>query len=242
MDLSGSLRQLQKSCTISPILCQQSCLLSFIYLSLLSVLSLLSWICKPYLPTYLRSWALLEKLPIVQLLKNFPAFYGTRKFIIVFTRALHWSLSWDRSIQSILSQPISLRSILISQKTSLFFQLQWLRRVSLKNRRTIGVFSRVRDDNQRLISVANQTIGVITGLCRKNHAMSCEVAPLIRGYKNSGLENVHHLCTADSGLSFVLAKRPETGQGVNFYIYTKNKQKYPVLRQGQGYFPCYIKI
>jgi hypothetical protein len=24
--------------------------------------------------TYLRSWALLEKLPIVQLLKNFPAF------------------------------------------------------------------------------------------------------------------------------------------------------------------------
>jgi hypothetical protein len=28
--------------------------------------------------TYLRSWALLEKLPIVQLLKKFPAFYGTR--------------------------------------------------------------------------------------------------------------------------------------------------------------------
>jgi hypothetical protein len=37
--------------------------------------------------------ALLEKLPIVQLLKNFPAFYGTRYFITVFTRALHWSLS-----------------------------------------------------------------------------------------------------------------------------------------------------
>jgi hypothetical protein len=37
--------------------------------------------------------ALLEKLPIVQLLKNFPAFYGTRRFITVFTRALHWSLS-----------------------------------------------------------------------------------------------------------------------------------------------------
>jgi hypothetical protein len=30
---------------------------------------------------------------IVQLLKNFSAFYGTRKFITVFTRALHWSLS-----------------------------------------------------------------------------------------------------------------------------------------------------
>jgi hypothetical protein len=40
-------------------------------------------------------------------------FYGTRKFITVFTRALHWSLSWAKSIQSILSHPISLRSILI---------------------------------------------------------------------------------------------------------------------------------
>jgi hypothetical protein len=36
---------------------------------------------------------LLKKLPIVQPLKNFPAFYGTRKFITAFTRALHWSLS-----------------------------------------------------------------------------------------------------------------------------------------------------
>jgi hypothetical protein len=38
-----------------------------------------------YLLTYSWSWALLEKLPIVQPLKNFPAFYGTRKFIIAFT-------------------------------------------------------------------------------------------------------------------------------------------------------------
>jgi hypothetical protein len=43
--------------------------------------------------THSWSWALLEKLPIVQLLKNFPAFYGTRRFITVFTRAPHWSLS-----------------------------------------------------------------------------------------------------------------------------------------------------
>jgi hypothetical protein len=49
----------------------------------------------------------------VQLLKNSPAFYGTRRFITVFTRALHWSRSWARSIQSIPSYPISLRSILI---------------------------------------------------------------------------------------------------------------------------------
>jgi hypothetical protein len=34
-----------------------------------------------------HSWsrALLEKLPIVQLLENFPAFYGTRRFITAFT-------------------------------------------------------------------------------------------------------------------------------------------------------------
>jgi hypothetical protein len=38
----------------------------------------------------------------VQLLKNFSAFYGTRRFITVLTRSLHWSLSWARSIQSIL--------------------------------------------------------------------------------------------------------------------------------------------
>jgi hypothetical protein len=46
--------------------------------------------------TYLLKelWALLEKPPIVQPLKNFPAFYGTRRFITVFTRALQWSLSW----------------------------------------------------------------------------------------------------------------------------------------------------
>jgi hypothetical protein len=66
-----------------------------------------------WLTHHSRSWALLEKPPIVQLLKSFPAFYGTRKFVTVFTRALHWSLSWARSIQSIPSHPISLRSIII---------------------------------------------------------------------------------------------------------------------------------
>jgi hypothetical protein len=58
--------------------------------------------------THSWSWALLEKPPIVQLLKNFSIFYGTRMFITVFTRALCWSLSWVRSIQSILSHPVIL--------------------------------------------------------------------------------------------------------------------------------------
>jgi hypothetical protein len=65
-----------------------------------------------FLLTHSRSWALLEKPPNVQPLKNFPAFYGNRRFITVFTRAVHWSLSWVRSIQSISSHPISVRSIL----------------------------------------------------------------------------------------------------------------------------------
>jgi hypothetical protein len=51
---------------------------------------------------------LLQKPPIMQPLKNFPTFYGTRKFITVLTRAFHWSLSWARSIQSISSHLISL--------------------------------------------------------------------------------------------------------------------------------------
>jgi hypothetical protein len=66
-----------------------------------------------YLLTYLRSWALLEEPLIGQPLKNFPAFYGTRRFNTVFTRVLHWSLSWAVWIQSTASYPISLRSILI---------------------------------------------------------------------------------------------------------------------------------
>jgi len=33
-------------------------------------------------------------MAVTQLVKKFPAFYGTRRFITVFTTALHWSLSW----------------------------------------------------------------------------------------------------------------------------------------------------
>ena len=36
---------------------------------------------------------LLKKLTGFQLVKNFPAFYGTRRFITAFTRARHLSLS-----------------------------------------------------------------------------------------------------------------------------------------------------
>jgi hypothetical protein len=55
------------------------------------------------------SWALLDKLPVLQLLKNFPAFYGSRTSITVFTKALHCSLFWVRSIQSTPPHPLSLK-------------------------------------------------------------------------------------------------------------------------------------
>jgi hypothetical protein len=49
---------------------------------------------KPYIiePTPC-SRVLLETLPVAQLLSNFPAVYGTHKFITVFTGACHWSLT-----------------------------------------------------------------------------------------------------------------------------------------------------
>jgi hypothetical protein len=43
--------------------------------------------------------------------QELPTIYGTRRFIAVFISALHWSLSWARSIQSMPPHPISLRSI-----------------------------------------------------------------------------------------------------------------------------------
>ena len=66
--------------------------------------------------TYLltpRCRVLLEKLTDLQLVKKFPAFYGTRRFITAFTSARHLSLSWTSSIQSIPPHPTSWRCILI---------------------------------------------------------------------------------------------------------------------------------
>jgi hypothetical protein len=45
--------------------------------------------------TKLTPWGkgLLEKLTVFQLVKKFPAFYGTRRFITAVTRARHLSLA-----------------------------------------------------------------------------------------------------------------------------------------------------
>ena len=54
-----------------------------------------------------------EQLTGLQLVKNFSAFYGTRRFIIALTSLRQPSLSWASPIQSTYPHPISLRSILI---------------------------------------------------------------------------------------------------------------------------------
>ena len=69
-------------------------------------------ILTPYLLTPWRR-VLLEKLTGLRLVKKFPAFHGTRRFITALTSVLHLSLSWASPIQSIYPHPTSWRPILI---------------------------------------------------------------------------------------------------------------------------------
>ena len=55
----------------------------------------------------------LEQLTCLQLVKKFPKFHGTRRFITVLTSVRQLSLSWASPIQSIYPHPSSWRSILI---------------------------------------------------------------------------------------------------------------------------------
>jgi hypothetical protein len=61
----------------------------------------------------LHGAVLLEKLPGLQLVKKFPEFYETRRFIPALTSARCLSLFWTSSIQFIQPYPISWRSALI---------------------------------------------------------------------------------------------------------------------------------
>ena len=56
---------------------------------------------------------LLEKPTGLQLVKKYPAFYGTRRFITTLTSIRHLSLSWASPILSTYPHPTSWRSILI---------------------------------------------------------------------------------------------------------------------------------
>ena len=62
----------------------------------------------------LTAWCrVLEKLTGLQLVKKFPAFHGTRRFITALTSVRQLSLSWASPIQSTYPHPTSWRSILI---------------------------------------------------------------------------------------------------------------------------------
>jgi hypothetical protein len=71
--------------------------------------------CVKFLRYLLTPWSrvLPEKLKRPELLKKFPAFYGTLRFITAFTRARHLSLSWARLIQFMPPHPTSRGFILI---------------------------------------------------------------------------------------------------------------------------------
>jgi hypothetical protein len=71
-----------------------------------------------------------QKLTVPQLVKKFPIFYGTWKFITTFTIALHLSTLFARLIHSIPSQPTDLRSILILSSHVQVFQVVYLLKVS----------------------------------------------------------------------------------------------------------------
>jgi hypothetical protein len=76
-----------------------SCKISWTFISLLFLVELTPWD------------KVLEKLVVVKLVKNFPAFYGSRtlSLIIVFT-TLHWTLYWQANRAHTFA---SLRSALI---------------------------------------------------------------------------------------------------------------------------------
>jgi hypothetical protein len=94
------------------------------------------WICIMYgnmkCQLTLLSSVPLGRPQVVQPLDNFPAFYGTLRYITGFTRALHFYLSRARPIQSPTLNPISKGSILMLSihlrlgLPSVFFPLTFL--------------------------------------------------------------------------------------------------------------------
>ena len=73
------------------------------------------WFISQTITYLLTPWCrvLLEKLTGLQIVKKFPAFHGTRRFIPALTTVRHLSLSSASPIQSIYPHPTSWRSILI---------------------------------------------------------------------------------------------------------------------------------
>lgn len=51
------------------------------------------WLANKIIPW---RWVLFDMPPVTELLMDFPMLYGTKRFIILFTRDLYWSLSWSK--------------------------------------------------------------------------------------------------------------------------------------------------
>jgi hypothetical protein len=79
------------------------------------IILLLNYVLTYLLPSLPSPWSrvFLEKLTSSQLVKKFPTFYGTWRFITAFTCPCHLSLSWASLIQSMPPHPTAWRSILI---------------------------------------------------------------------------------------------------------------------------------
>ena len=77
--------------------------------------SLAVTVCTTSLTYLLTPWCRvpLELLTGLQLVKKFPTFHGTRRFITALTTVRHQCLSWASPIQSIYPHPTSWRSFLI---------------------------------------------------------------------------------------------------------------------------------
>ena len=96
---------------LNPLFKSESCLVDLftqvkvgVYLFTYLITHLLTHLLTP------ESRVLLEKLTGLQLVKKFPAFYGTRRLVTAFTSARHLFLSWARAIQSTLPIPTTWRS------------------------------------------------------------------------------------------------------------------------------------
>ena len=95
--------------------CARACMHVCLLLNQLSLNSDQVLYCQYIAYTYLLTpWCrvLLEKITGLQLVKKFPAFHRTRRFITALTSVCHLSLSWASPIQSIYPHPTSWRSIL----------------------------------------------------------------------------------------------------------------------------------
>ena len=113
-----------------------------IYLLTYLITYLLTYILT-YLPTYLITYlltylltqsltpystVLLEKLTGSHLVKKFPAFYGTRRFITAFASARHMSISWASSIHFLPKQDstLNLQKIITNLKRSICTNTIWI--------------------------------------------------------------------------------------------------------------------